>query len=70
MPDPGRSPGAIHNKEELIMQNLLGTLAAVALLCSGITAHAADSLSVGRQMLNEDNRGDLWIDTGMALFYQ
>jgi sulfur-oxidizing protein SoxA len=52
------------------MQKLLGTLVAVALLCSGINVHAADSLSVGRQMLNEDNPGELWIDTGKALFYQ
>ena len=32
-------------------------------------ALAADPLAVGRQMLMEDNPGELWIDTGKKLFH-
>lgn len=49
-------------------------------LCCGIAAIvfmgmsgqglAADPLAVGRQMLAEDNPGDLYIDRGKALFYE
>ena len=38
-------------------------------LCLGSTAHAAeDALSIGRQMLAEDNPGDLWVERGERLF--
>ncbi len=52
------------------MHKLRGILAAVALLCLGVPAYAADPLAVGRQMLNEDNPGELWIDDGKKLFYE
>jgi len=54
------------------MRNLRGGLAAIALLClaAGQTVQAAEpDLSVGREMLAEDNPGELWIDKGEALFH-
>ena len=49
-------------------------IAAFALACASTVALAqagnADSLEVGRQMLAEDNPGELWIDQGKELFYQ
>ena len=48
-------------------------IAAIALTCAGTVALAqagnADLLEVGRQMLAEDNPGELWIDQGKDLFY-
>lgn len=54
------------------MPKLRGGLAAVAVLCLASTVHAqgGDPLAVGRQMLAEDNPGDLWIERGKTLFYQ
>jgi sulfur-oxidizing protein SoxA len=48
-------------------------ITALALSCASTVALAqagnADSLEVGRQMLAEDNPGELWIDQGRDLFY-
>ena len=52
------------------MLKLRGGIAAIAFLCLGINAYAADPLAVGRQMLAEDNPGELWIDKGKNLFYE
>ena len=55
------------------MSEIRRGLAAIALACVGAMAFAqggaADPLAVGRQMLNEDNPGDLWVDKGKELFY-
>lgn len=49
-------------------------IAAAVLACAGTAALAqagnADPLAVGRQMLSEDNPGELWVERGKALFYQ
>lgn len=51
-------------------------IAALALVCivasSAALAQAKpdNGLSLGRQMLTEDNPGELWIDRGKALFHQ
>lgn len=49
-----------------------GGIAAVAALCLAAAvpaqAQGSDPLGVGRQMLQEDNPGELWIDTGKRLF--
>ena len=42
--------------------------ASVFMLFTG-HAPAADPLAVGRQMLMEDNPGELWIDQGKKLFF-
>jgi sulfur-oxidizing protein SoxA len=50
-----------------------GRLAAVvlSLLASPVGAqNGADGLAVGRQMLAEDNPGDLWVERGQRLFYE
>ena len=52
------------------MLKLRGGIAAFALLCLSGGAHAADPLAVGRQMLAEDNPGELWIDQGKNLYYE
>lgn len=52
------------------MLNLRGGIAAIALLLLSGSGYAADPLAVGRQMLAEDNPGDLWIDKGKALFFE
>jgi L-cysteine S-thiosulfotransferase len=54
------------------MVNVRGGLAAIAFLClaGNVWAQAGGDLSVGRQMLLEDNPGDLWIDKGKALFHE
>lgn len=47
-------------------------LAAAGLIAGGIglaQSQSADPLGVGRQMLAEDNPGELWIDRGKAIFY-
>ena len=38
-------------------------------MLAAVPVHAADPLAVGRQMLNEDNPGDLWLDRGKKLFH-
>ncbi len=49
-------------------------IAAIVLACASTAALAqagnADPLAVGRQMLAEDNPGELWVDHGKTLFYQ
>lgn len=51
-------------------------LAALAAACLAAAApaptlaQAGDPLAVGRQMLAEDNPGELWIERGKTLFYQ
>ena len=52
------------------MLNLRGGIAAIALFLLSSSGYAADPLAVGRQMLAEDNPGDLWIDKGKALFFE
>jgi len=52
------------------MLKLRSGVAAIAFLCLGGNGYAADPLAVGRQMLAEDNPGELWIDQGKNLFYQ
>ncbi len=52
------------------MLKLRGGIAAIALLCLSGGGYAADPLAVGRQMLAEDNPGELWIDQGNKLFYE
>ena len=48
-------------------------LTAVALFCAAVPLNAqnsADGLAVGRQMLAEDNPGELWVDQGKRLFHE
>jgi len=52
------------------MLKLRGGITAMAFLCLGSNIYAADPLAVGRQMLAEDNPGELWIDKGKNLFYE
>jgi len=53
-----------------------GGIAAVTFVCVAAPAAAlaqgqpADPLAVGRQMLMEDNPGELWIERGKQLFYE
>ena len=47
--------------------------ALTALLCTlgAVPVQSADSgLAIGRQMLAEDNPGELWIDRGKRLFHE
>ena len=52
------------------MLKLRGGIAAIAFLCLSGSGHAADPLAVGRQMLAEDNPGDLWVLRGEKLFHE
>src|SRR4051812_37995425 len=55
------------------MPSMRCTLAAVALCSFALplgAQNATDGLAVGRQMLAEDNPGELWIDRGKQLFYR
>ncbi len=45
-------------------------IAAIALICTSGSGIAADPLAVGRQMLTEDNPGELFVDRGKKLFYE
>ena len=47
-------------------------IGAAAIVCSaaGAQGKADDGLAVGRQMLAEDNPGELWVERGKALFLQ
>ena len=48
-------------------------LTAAGLFCAAAAmaqAQSNDPLGVGRQMLEQDNPGDLWIDKGKALFHE
>lgn len=51
------------------MRIIGGIVAAGFLVFSAVWSHAADPLAVGRQMLMEDNPGELWIDRGKKLFH-
>jgi len=61
------------------MSWLLRGVTTVVLVCAGAAATMTsagaqgkpeDGLAVGRQMLAEDNPGDLWVERGKALYYQ
>lgn len=52
------------------MLKLRGGIAAIAFLCLSGGANAADPLAVGRQMLADDNPGDLWAQRGERLFHE
>ena len=56
------------------MSGIRSGIAAIAVACVGTLAfaqgNAGDPLGVGRQMLAEDNPGELWIDKGKNLFYE
>jgi sulfur-oxidizing protein SoxA len=56
------------------MSEIRSSIAAIALACVSAMAFAqgsaGDPLAVGRQMLAEDNPGELWVDRGKMLFYQ
>jgi sulfur-oxidizing protein SoxA len=54
-------------------QNSITALAVVCLATWGAApamAQSGDPLAVGRQMLAEDNPGELWIERGKTLFHQ
>ena len=54
------------------MPNLRGGIAASVFLFLAVSvpAQTTDPLAVGRQMLAEDNPGELWIEKGKTLFYE
>ncbi len=58
------------------MQIARGVAAAACLACLAAWGTAAaqgkpgDGLAIGRQLLAEDNPGELWIERGKALFYE
>ena len=60
------------------MRNRLHYITAVALIYASTIANPLawaqgkpdDGLAVGRQMLAEDNPGELWVERGKALFHQ
>lgn len=52
------------------MLKLYSGIAAVVFVCMSGSALAADPLAVGRQMLAEDNPGDLFLDRAKALFHE
>lgn len=52
------------------MLTLRRGFAAIALLCLSGYGYTADPLAVGRQMLAEDNPGELFIDRGKRLFHE
>jgi sulfur-oxidizing protein SoxA len=54
------------------MPNLWSGLVGLAslVLAAATPAQTSDPLAVGRQMLAEDNPGELWIDKGKALFHE
>lgn len=54
-------------------RSVYGSLAAVALFCAAVPLNAqnsGDGLAVGRQMLAEDNPGELWVQRGERLFHE
>ena len=51
------------------MVNVGAAMSVVALILFAGSALAADPLAVGRQMLMEDNPGELWIDQGKKFFH-
>jgi L-cysteine S-thiosulfotransferase len=52
------------------MPRISGAITAFAFSFTLGGAQAADPLAVGRQMLMEDNPGDLWVDQGKKIFHQ
>lgn len=52
------------------MLKLRGGIAAIFISVLFNNAFAADSLAVGREMLAEDNPGDLWVQRGERLFHE
>ncbi|MEK6593906.1 MAG: sulfur oxidation c-type cytochrome SoxA [Pseudomonadota bacterium] len=52
------------------MLKLRSGIAALAFFCLSAPGYTADPLGVGRQMLVEDNPGDLFVDRGKKLFYE
>jgi sulfur-oxidizing protein SoxA len=58
------------------MPTIRGAITAIAIACLAVSGtalaqgKAEDGLAVGRQMLAEDNPGELWIDRGKQLFYE
>lgn len=52
------------------MLKLRGGIAAIAFIGLSGSGHAADPLAVGRQMLAEDNPGDLWVLRGEKLIHE
>lgn len=52
------------------MLKLCSGIAAIAFLCLSGNGYAADPLAVGRQMLADDNPGELWVQRGEKLFYE
>jgi sulfur-oxidizing protein SoxA len=58
------------------MPTTRGRISAIAVACLAVCGaalaqgKAQDGLAIGRQMLAEDNPGELWIEQGKTLFYQ
>ena len=52
------------------MLKLQGAIAAILFLGALHNGFAADPLAVGREMLAEDNPGELWLDQGKKLFFE
>ena len=56
------------------MSEIRSSIAAIALSCVSALVFAqgsaGDPLAVGRQMLAEDNPGELWIERGKTLFHE
>jgi len=52
------------------MLKLRRGIAAIAFICMSASGLAADPLAVGRQMLAEDNPGELFVDRGKTLFHE
>lgn len=56
------------------MSGIRSSIAAIAVACVSAMAFAqgpaGDPLGVGRQMLAEDNPGELWVERGKTLFHQ
>jgi len=70
-PSGARRAGVHDDKQEERMSRRLGIcLIALISTTTPLPAPAADGLSVGRQMLADDNPGELWIARGESLFAQ
>jgi sulfur-oxidizing protein SoxA len=52
------------------MLKLWGGMPLIVVLCLNGNGFAADPLAVGRQMLAEDNPGELWVLRGESLFHE
>ena len=49
---------------------LIACAGAVAVTSAAAQSNPGDALAVGRQMLAEDNPGELWVERGKTLYYQ